>query len=54
MNKNYRDIKAILYVRVSSDEQAEGCSLEVQEAYLRSYCANHGIYVIAVYREDLT
>ena len=52
MNKNYRDIKAILYVRVSSDEQAEGCSLEVQEAYLRSYCANHGINVIAVYRED--
>ena len=47
-----RTINAILYCRVSSDEQAENCSLEVQENYLRSYCANHGFSVVAVYRED--
>ena len=42
----------LLYARVSSDEQADGCSLEMQERYLRAYCVNHGFGIIAVYRED--
>ena len=44
--------KIILYCRVSTDEQSEGCSLEMQERFLRAYCSNQGDEVIAVYRED--
>lgn len=45
--------KAILYVRVSTDEQAErGHSLANQEEKLRSYCAQNGIEVAGFYRED--
>ena len=47
-------IKVILYCRVSTDEQADGCSLDVQEKYLRAYCANHSYEIIDVYREDFT
>ena len=28
--------KVILYCRVSTDEQSEGCSLEMQERFLRA------------------
>ena len=45
-------MKTILYCRVSSDEQAKGASLEVQEAYLRSYCANHNYEIVGVYKDD--
>ena len=45
-------IKVILCCRVSTDEQAEGCSLDMQERSLRAYCANHGFEVIDVYRDD--
>jgi DNA invertase Pin-like site-specific DNA recombinase len=52
MNNNKRQ-KAILYVRVSTDEQAErGHSLANQEEKLRSYCAQHGIDIAGFYRED--
>ena len=44
--------KVILYCRVSTDEQSEGCSLEMQERFLRAYCGNHGDEVISLYRED--
>ena len=44
--------RVILYCRVSTDEQAYGHSLEVQERYLRAYCSNHGYEVIDVYKED--
>ena len=44
--------KVILYCRVSTDEQSEGCSLEMQERFLRAYCLNHGDEVISLYRED--
>ncbi len=45
--------KAILYVRVSTDEQAEhGHSLANQEEKLRSYCAANNIEVAGFYRED--
>ena len=40
--------KAILYVRVSTDEQAEGFSLSYQEERLRKYCALNNIEVIGL------
>lgn len=42
----------ILYTRVSTDEQADGCSLDMQEGYLKTYCSNHNYNVIKVYQED--
>ncbi len=44
--------KVILYCRVSTDEQAEGCSLEMQERTMKTYCTNHGYEVIDVYTDD--
>src|SRR5690348_4171384 len=44
---------AILYIRVSTDEQAEkGYSLADQEDRLRSYCERNNILVAATYKED--
>ena len=38
---------------MSTDEQAEGCSLDFQERYLKAYCSNHGYNVLEkAYRED--
>ena len=51
MNNN---INVILYCRVSSDEQAEGCSLNEQERQLRSFCTNNGYNVIDIYKEDFS
>ena len=42
----------IIYCRVSTDEQANGCSLEMQENYLRAYCANRKYNVHDVYHEE--
>ena len=45
--------RVILYCRVSTDEQSEGCSLEMQERFLRAYCLNHGYDVIdQPYKDD--
>ncbi|MBD0284952.1 MAG: recombinase family protein, partial [Flavisolibacter sp.] len=45
--------KAILYVRVSTDEQADkGFSLQHQEEKLRRYCELQNIQVAGFYRED--
>jgi site-specific DNA recombinase len=45
--------KAILYVRVSTDEQAEkGHSLAHQEERLRNYCLLNNIEVVAFFKED--
>src|SRR4051812_6801170 len=44
--------KAILYYRVSTDEQADGYSLAHQEERLRSYCDIQGFNVVATFRED--
>lgn len=45
--------KAILYIRVSTDEQAErGHSLAYQEEKLKMYCQLKGIEVIAMFKED--
>ena len=44
--------KAIIYCRVSSDEQAKGGSLKYQADALTRYCKSNGIEVVDVYRED--
>lgn len=45
--------KAIVYIRVSTDEQAEkGHSLAHQEDVLRKYCAINSIEIIGFYKED--
>lgn len=45
--------KAVVYIRVSTDEQAEkGHSLAHQEDVLGKYCAMNSIDVIGFYRED--
>ncbi|MEK6616864.1 MAG: recombinase family protein [Bacteroidota bacterium] len=44
---------AILYIRVSTDEQADkGYSLIHQEERLRKYCELHGINVIGLFKDD--
>ena len=43
---------AVLYCRVSSDEQAKGCSLDFQEEEMRKWCLDHQYEVVRVYRED--
>lgn len=48
-----RQKKAILYIRVSTDEQAEkGHSLQHQEERLRNYCLQNGIEVLQLFKED--
>ncbi|HDY69096.1 MAG TPA: recombinase family protein [Candidatus Scalindua sp.] len=45
--------KAILYCRVSTEEQADkGYSLRDQEERLKFYCENNKIDIICIYRED--
>ena len=46
-------MNAIIYCRVSSDEQAEGTSLDVQEERLTRYCHQRGYNIIDIpHRED--
>ena len=45
-------MKVILYTRVSTDDQADGCSLDEQERRLRTYCNHHNYDIIDVYHED--
>lgn len=45
--------RAILYIRVSTDEQADkGFSLRNQEDFLRKYCEINNIEIIHLFRED--
>jgi site-specific DNA recombinase len=45
--------KAILYIRVSTDEQAEkGYSLKHQEEKLLFYCQQYRIEISGTYKED--
>ncbi len=43
---------AIIYIRVSSDEQVDGTSLDFQEQECRKYCERKGFEVVAVFREE--
>lgn len=45
-------MKAIIYIRVSSDDQIDGTSLETQERYCRDYCNQKGYEVVGVYRHE--
>ncbi len=45
-------LKAIIYIRVSSEEQLQNMSLNSQETVCREYCARHGHEVVAVFREE--
>ncbi len=45
-------MKAMIYTRVSSEEQVSNLSLDVQEKTCREYCARNGWAVAAVYREE--
>ena len=42
----------ILYCRVSTSEQADGCSLDYQQSALVSYCERNNHHIIEIYRED--
>jgi len=45
--------RVILYVRVSTDEQADkGFSLRDQEQKLKNYCKLHNYEIVGIYRED--
>lgn len=45
--------RAVLYIRVSTDEQARhGVSLDAQEERLRAYCTMRGLEVAAVIRDE--
>jgi DNA invertase Pin-like site-specific DNA recombinase len=51
--KDRTESAAVLYARVSSDEQAEGgVSLAVQEEKARQYCALAGLEVAGIYKEE--
>ncbi len=43
--------RAAIYVRVSSEKQAEGVSPQTQEADCRAYCESRGYIVVEVYRD---
>lgn len=43
---------AIIYCRVSSDEQAKGTSLDFQENTLKEYCKRNNINIVQTFRED--
>ncbi len=42
----------IIYSRVSSDEQAKGCSLDYQEKTISEYCERAGYNIVKCYKED--
>ena len=44
--------KAVIYTRVSSEEQVSNLSLDVQEKACRDYCARNGWTVVRIYREE--
>lgn len=45
-------MRAAIYVRVSSQDQVSGFSLDVQERVCRDYCERHGLAVAIVSREE--
>jgi len=44
--------KAIIYIRVSDEQQVDGTSLEFQDEECRRYCLKNGFEVIEVFREE--
>ena len=52
MKKEIARRRGIIYVRVSSDEQVKGTSLDDQEVRCVQYCNDNNIEVVKVYREE--
>ncbi len=52
MNKNGGSERIALYMRVSSEEQAERMSIGTQEEFLEQYRALYGHEVIGVYKDE--
>lgn len=46
--------RAIIYARVSTDEQTAGYSIKTQIDAMRKYCAENGFSVVGEYTEDFT
>ena len=44
--------RAVLYVRVSSDEQVKGTSLDDQVLKCKEYCAQNGFEVVDTFRDE--
>jgi site-specific DNA recombinase len=44
--------KAVGYLRVSTEEQVSGVSLEAQEAKIRAWCVANDAELVAVYRDE--
>jgi site-specific DNA recombinase len=44
--------RAAVYLRVSSEEQIDGFSLDAQERAIASYCRDHGYEIVARYRDE--
>ena len=47
-------MKAVIYARVSTDEQTNGYSLKTQIDAMHGYCREHGYAVVGEYRDDYT
>jgi site-specific DNA recombinase len=45
-------MNAIGYIRVSTEEQTNGVSLEAQEAKIQAWCMLHDAELVAVYRDE--
>ena len=52
ISKIAKKLMAIIYIRVSSDEQVDGTSLEFQEEACRKYCEQKGIEVVAIFKDE--
>jgi site-specific DNA recombinase len=46
--------RAVLYARVSTDEQANGYSLETQLAACRKYAVQHSLVIVGEFQDDFT
>lgn len=44
--------RAIIYVRVSDEQQVDGTSLEFQEEECKRFCVKNGLEVVEVFREE--
>lgn len=45
-------MKGVIYVRVSSEEQVAGTSLDEQEKACQEYCKHNGIEIVEIFREE--
>lgn len=46
--------RAAAYVRVSTEEQSDGWSMEGQEQQIRDYAARNGYEIVQVYRDEVS